>query len=58
MDQMGQWVPLIQDFGFPVVVTLYLLHRIEGKLDKLNDSIVKLPERMNEPTYPRKKETV
>ncbi|WP_102344805.1 YvrJ family protein [Bacillus sp. Marseille-P3661] len=44
---MEQWLPFIQDYGFPVVVTFYLLHRIEVKLDSLNKSIIELPERMN-----------
>lgn len=41
-----QLLPFIQEVGFPIVVTLYLLHRIEVKLEKLNDSILQLPERM------------
>ncbi|KEF37162.1 YvrJ protein family [Schinkia azotoformans MEV2011] len=48
---MEQLLPFIQDYGFPVVVTFYLLHRIEVKLDTLNQSILMLPERMAEPTY-------
>jgi hypothetical protein len=40
---MEQWIGLMGEFGFPVVVTLYLLHRIENKLDMLNQSIQKLP---------------
>ncbi|CAG9606856.1 YvrJ family protein [Pseudoneobacillus rhizosphaerae] len=30
---MEQFVPLISEVGFPIVVTLYLLYRIESKLD-------------------------
>ncbi|UTW71024.1 YvrJ family protein [Anaerobacillus sp. HL2] len=26
---MEMWIPLISEYGFPVMVTLYLLHRIE-----------------------------
>ncbi|MED4354987.1 YvrJ family protein [Schinkia azotoformans] len=48
---MEQLLPFIQDYGFPVVVTFYLLHRIEVKLDTLNQSILRLPERMAEPTH-------
>ncbi|MFC7393110.1 YvrJ family protein [Scopulibacillus cellulosilyticus] len=40
---MDEWMPMIKDVGFPIVVTLYLLHRIEGKLDELNKSIQSLP---------------
>ncbi|WP_332695193.1 YvrJ family protein [Halalkalibacter lacteus] len=43
---MEMWLPLLSEFGFPVMVTLYLLHRVETKLDLVNQSILKLPERM------------
>ncbi|NSL52713.1 YvrJ family protein [Calidifontibacillus erzurumensis] len=46
---MEQLLPFIQDYGFPVVVTFYLLHRIEAKLDTLNQSILQLPEKMSIP---------
>ncbi|MCT8137563.1 YvrJ family protein [Anaerobacillus sp. CMMVII] len=39
---MEMWLPLISEYGFPVVVTLYLLYRIEAKLDLLNESVNKL----------------
>ena len=32
----------IANLGFPIVVTLYLLFRIEGKLDKLSSCISNL----------------
>ncbi|NLJ56376.1 MAG: YvrJ family protein [Firmicutes bacterium] len=35
-------VPLIANIGFPVVVSLYLLTRIEGKLDELSACIREL----------------
>ncbi|MDZ5473037.1 YvrJ family protein [Bacillus sp. 31A1R] len=44
---MDQFIPLISEVGFPVVVTLYLLHRIEAKLDVVVQSIQGLPERLN-----------
>jgi hypothetical protein len=40
---MVEWLGMIKDVGFPIVVTLYLLYRIEGKLDELNTSIQQLP---------------
>ncbi|UOE96235.1 MULTISPECIES: YvrJ family protein [Bacillaceae] len=43
---MEPWLPLLSEFGFPVVVTLYLLHRMEKKLDLVNESIQKLPEHL------------
>ena len=45
---MEQWLPFIQDVGFPVVVTFYLLHRIETKLDGVIESIQTLPVKMND----------
>lgn len=41
---MDLWMTAIGDIGFPAVVTLYLLSRIEKKLDMLNDSIRSLPD--------------
>ncbi|WP_226035124.1 YvrJ family protein [Aquibacillus saliphilus] len=40
------WVALITDVGFPVAVTFYLLHRVEGKLNTLIESILSLPEKL------------
>ncbi|MCT8137588.1 YvrJ family protein [Anaerobacillus sp. CMMVII] len=39
---MEIWLPLISEYGFPVMITLYLLYRIEAKLDLLNDSVAQL----------------
>jgi hypothetical protein len=35
-------IPLIANIGFPVVVSLYLLIRIENKLDELSACIKEL----------------
>ncbi|WP_090632100.1 YvrJ family protein [Neobacillus massiliamazoniensis] len=43
---MDQIIPLINQVGFPIVVSLYLLYRIEAKLDLVVQSIQNLPERM------------
>jgi hypothetical protein len=43
---MEQFIPLLSEVGFPIVVTLFLLHRIEAKLDNVVHSIQTLPERM------------
>lgn len=32
----------VGNFGFPIVLSLYLLVRIEGKLDRLTESIYQL----------------
>jgi hypothetical protein len=45
---MQELIPLISEVGFPVVVTLYLLYRIEAKLDNVVESIQNLPDRMRE----------
>jgi len=41
---MTEWFTLVSDVGFPVVVTLYLLHRIELKLDTVVLSIQHLTD--------------
>ncbi len=40
---MEEWIRMIGNVGFPIVVTLYLLHRIESKLDGVIVAIEKLP---------------
>ncbi|MEH7378030.1 YvrJ family protein [Neobacillus drentensis] len=47
---MEQLIPIISQVGFPIVVKLYLLYRIEAKLDLVVQSIQTLPERMSERT--------
>ncbi|WP_079505067.1 YvrJ family protein [Mesobacillus jeotgali] len=54
---MEQLIPFISEVGFPIVVTLYLLQRIEAKLDAVIQSIQSLPVRLQErsdpePVYP------
>lgn len=36
----------VTDVGFPIVVTFYLLHRIETKLNTLIEAIVGLSEKI------------
>lgn len=45
---MEQMVNLISELGFPIVVTLFLLNRIEAKLDVVVSSIQGLPDRLRE----------
>jgi hypothetical protein len=52
---MEQLLPFVSEIGFPIVVTLYLLHRIEAKLSMLNDSIQGLPAELREQLYPVKR---
>ncbi len=44
---MEAWLSFITEIGFPVAVTFYLLHRIEGKLNALIESIHELPDKLN-----------
>jgi hypothetical protein len=39
---MEEMLRLIGNFGFPIVVSAYLLVRIEGKLNQLSESISEL----------------
>lgn len=43
---MSDWLPFVSDVGFPIVVTLILLYRIETKLDQVVQSIENLPNRI------------
>jgi len=45
---METWITFIAEVGFPIAVTFYLLHRIEGKLNQLITSIHDLPGKMYE----------
>ncbi|WAA10868.1 YvrJ family protein [Fervidibacillus albus] len=44
---MVDMLSFISEVGFPIVVTLILLYRIEGKLDQVVQSIDRLPERIS-----------
>lgn len=34
---MEQWIGLIQEIGFPIIISFYLLHRVESKLDAIHN---------------------
>lgn len=53
--EMEMILPFISDIGFPAAITFYLLYRIEGKLDTLNESIRQI--RTEPPRIPRLRET-
>ena len=42
---------LVSNLGFPAIVTMYLLIRIEGKLENLSVSISSLSTNINELNY-------
>lgn len=39
---MEELLKQVGNFGFPIVVSVYLLVRVEGKLEKLSESINEL----------------
>jgi len=41
-ENMDEMLKLVSNFGFPIVVSAYLLVRIEGKLSELTISITEL----------------
>jgi hypothetical protein len=46
VKELDQMIKFIGDVGFPIVVSLFLLYRIESKLDAVVESIQGLPERL------------
>lgn len=44
---MEEMVKLISNLGFPIAISLYLLVRIEGKLENLTISINNLSQTIN-----------
>lgn len=39
---MEQWLTFIQQIGFPIFVSFYLLHRLEAKLEAIHNALVSL----------------
>jgi hypothetical protein len=39
---MEQWLSFIQDVGFPIFVSFYLMHRVESKLDDIKNALIAL----------------
>ncbi|AYC29494.1 YvrJ family protein [Paenisporosarcina cavernae] len=37
---MEQWLVVIQEVGFPIFVSFYLMHRVETKLQLIHDALV------------------
>lgn len=38
---MEEWMAFVQEISFPILVSFYLLHRIETKLDRIHEALVK-----------------
>ncbi|GMB09581.1 YvrJ-like protein [Thermolongibacillus altinsuensis] len=45
---MEDWLNLIGNLGFPIVVTFYLLVRFERKIDNLTEAINKIADIIEE----------
>ncbi|CCQ98697.1 conserved hypothetical protein [[Clostridium] ultunense Esp] len=45
---MSEWTSLLANLGFPIVVTFYLLTRIEGKLQSLDETIRQLSQTIHQ----------
>lgn len=41
---MEQWVMLVQEIGFPIIVSFYLLYRIETKLEAIHTALIAIKE--------------
>lgn len=41
-------IQMIGNFGFPIMITVYLLHRFENRLDSLKDAIIELSKNISE----------
>lgn len=50
VKKMNELLPFISDVGFPIVVTMYVLLRLEQKLDAVRQSIEQLPAHLKEAT--------
>lgn len=50
---MEQWIALIQEIGFPIIISFYLLHRIETKLEAIYSVLVSLKNLGSEKMYER-----
>ncbi|TWT26081.1 YvrJ family protein [Planomicrobium sp. CPCC 101110] len=39
---MDEWMRLVQEVGFPMFVSFYLMHRVETKLVAIHEALVGL----------------
>ncbi|MFJ5763843.1 YvrJ family protein [Lysinibacillus sp. NPDC093210] len=42
---MEQWLNMVSNIGFPILMSFYLLHRVEVKLDAIHEVLVSIKER-------------
>ena len=41
---MEQWLTLVQEIGFPIIVSFYLLYRIENKLEAIHTALLSIKQ--------------
>lgn len=51
MDDIQLWITTIANYGFPVVITIYLLLRFEKKIETLETTIQALTEVIKSSKY-------
>jgi hypothetical protein len=39
---MEEWIRIVQEIGFPIIVSFYLLYRIEAKLEAIHTALVSM----------------
>lgn len=39
---MNDWLTMIQEVGFPIFVSFYLMHRVETKLQMIHEALISL----------------
>jgi glycine/serine hydroxymethyltransferase len=39
---MDEWMRLVQEVGFPMFVSFYLMHRVETKLVAIHEALVSM----------------
>jgi hypothetical protein len=42
VKKMDEWMRLVQEVGFPIFVSFYLMHRVETKLVAIHDALITL----------------
>ncbi|WP_214481335.1 YvrJ family protein [Bacillus sp. SM2101] len=52
---MDQWFSYVSEVGFPIVISFYLLHRIEVKLDVVIRTIKSLQNKSGDEFLPSKR---
>lgn len=43
---MEDWLRLVEEIGFPIIVTFYLLYRLEVKLEAIHTALISLQQKL------------